>query len=152
SNVSLDASGNLVLQAKNTGPSSPSLTLFDQTGNKGSLPWFTHAMAVTTAGKNGDTVSSAIQVFDSQGTPHNLSLTFTKTGNNVWSVSASIPPAEGTMTTSTITGITFNADGSFQQVVGNPTPQFVMQINGLAVPQVIKLAMATPNKFDGLTQ
>ncbi len=59
-----------------------------------------------TAAVAGATVPAAIQIFDSKGTGHTLTLTFTKTAANPnanppipesWSIAASIPASEGTI-------------------------------------------------------
>jgi flagellar hook protein FlgE len=152
STASLDANGNLVLKADNTGPASTlSLVLSDAAGNTGSTQWSNHSQVATTIGKNGDTVTSAIQVFDTQGTGHTLSLTFQKTGNNTWTLSGTIPSSDGTMINGQITGITFNDDGSFRQVTG-PTTAFTFQITGLSTPQTVTMNFGQPNGFTGLTQ
>lgn len=149
STASLDASGNLVVTANTTGPSSLNVTIADVAGNVGTMPWNTHGLAVTTLGKNGDTVNSAIQVFDTQGTPHNLSLTFQKVAPNNWNMTGTIPAADGTVVTGAVTGILFNNDGSFRQVTGNSSMTF--QFTGLTGPQTINFNYGTANGFNGLT-
>lgn len=152
STASLDTNGNLVLKANNTGPASGlSLTLSDAAGNTGMTQWNNHTLQTTTVGKNGDTVTSAIQIFDSQGTGHTLSLTFQKVASNTWNLSGSIPSSDGTMITSQITGITFNDDGSFRQVTG-PTTAFKFQVNGLSTLQTVAFNFGPPNGFTGLIQ
>jgi flagellar hook protein FlgE len=109
---------------------------------------------VTTPGKDGDTVTTGIQVFDVQGTSHSVNLVFQKQSNNVWNLTASIPASEGTLTDNLVTGITFNDDGSFRQVtgIGAGNPTLTMQINGLANPQTIGFNFGSLNGFNGLTQ
>jgi len=155
STASLDASGNLVVKANATGPASAlSVSLTDASGNTGATNWFNHTFATTAVGTNGDTYNTAIQVYDLQGTAHTLTLTFQKTANNTWSLSGSIPAADGTLTQNVITGITFNQNGSFQQVAGAgpANEQMVMQINGMTSPQTINFNLGTPGGFAGLTQ
>jgi flagellar hook protein FlgE len=152
STATLDPSGNLILKANSTGPAPLTLALSDKTGDTGSFPWTNHGFGVTVNGKNGDTVNSAIQVFDSQGTAHTLTLVFTKQTTNVWNMTASIPAGDGTMIASAINGITFNDDGSFRQITGGGQPAVSFQITGLTAPQMVNLGFGTPGKFDGLTQ
>jgi flagellar hook protein FlgE len=148
--ASIDNNGNLVVQANATGPSSLSVAISDVAGNTGQTKWANHALSPTTTGTNGDTVQTGIQVYDTQGTSHNLSLTFQKQGNNTWNMTAALPASDGVLTSNTITGITFNADGSFRSVAG--TSALVAQFTGLAAPQTINLSLGTPGGFSGLTQ
>lgn len=150
STASLDSSGNLVIQSSTPGPSQLSITLSDSATNKGASNWSGHAFQVTATGSGGTPVNAAIQVYDTQGTAHTLSLTFLKQANGTWNMTASIPPADGTMINNTITGITFNPNGSFGQVSGSNTISFT--INGLSAPQTVALNFGSPNGFNGLTQ
>ncbi|HZT83566.1 MAG TPA: flagellar hook-basal body complex protein [Gemmataceae bacterium] len=152
--ASLDASGNLVMQANATGPAAFTLQISDAAGNVGSTNWSNHSLLVTTAGKNGDTATTAIQVYDAQGTAHNVTFTFQKVANNVWNLSGSILPSEGTVVDGSVQGITFNDNGSFQGVTGSGTGDAFMtfHFNGLSQPQTIGFSFGTPQAFDGLTQ
>src|SRR5262249_53870841 len=84
STATLNAAGNIALTDNATGPSKTSLAITDQAGNTGGTNWGNSALQLTTAGKNGDTVTTGILVYDTQGTSHNLNLVFTKQGNNTW--------------------------------------------------------------------
>lgn len=152
-NASLDAAGNLVLQSNTTGPTSLNLTISDATP-PGTTTWGNHSMAVTTVGKDGDKVPTAMQIFDTQGTAHTLTLTFQKVGNNLWNLTATIPTKDGTMVDGLVQGITFNEDGSFQTVSGTGVGdgRITVQIAGMAVPQTIDLFLGSVNGTDGLTQ
>jgi flagellar hook protein FlgE len=145
--------GNIVLTAANTGPNPQlGLAISDTSGNSGVGGWANHSMTTTTVGKVADTLNTSIQVFDTQGTPHTLSLTFTKQSTaNTWNLTASIPASDGTMIANQVTGITFNTDGSFSQITG-PSPTISFQINGLSAPQTIGFNMGTSHSFAGLTQ
>jgi flagellar hook protein FlgE len=111
-------------------------------------------MLLTVDGKDGDTVKTAIQVFDTQGTPHNLLLTFQKLGNNLWDLTAAIDAAEGAVLDGKVGTILFNDDGSFRQAggAGVGDADIAFQINGLSSPQTILFAFGATNGFDGLTQ
>jgi flagellar hook protein FlgE len=81
-------------------------------------------------------VTAPIQVYDSQGTQHDLTATFTKTANNTWSYSITLPAADttagGTTPVSVATGtLDFDANGNLT------TPTFTsgavpVAISGLA--------------------
>jgi flagellar hook protein FlgE len=152
--ATLDASGNFVVTANNTGPANLSLSLADLGTNVGSTSFNIHNPSLTVDGKDGDTVDAAIQVFDAQGTPHNLSLTFQKLGNNQWDVTGSIDPSEGTMVDGKVDSILFNDDGSFRQAggVGVGDSDMQIQFNSLAGLQTLSFSLGSVNGFDGVTQ
>ncbi len=130
------------------------MILTDAPGNVGSNNWSDHAQTATVTGKDGDEVNTGIQVFDSAGTAHNLSLTFQKQSDGSWNLTAALAPSDGTVVNGTVTGIQFNDNGSFRQLNGvNPgNGTLTLQFNGQSSPQTIDLAMGTPNGFQGLTQ
>jgi len=76
---------------------------------------------------NADPTSSewitSVQVYDSLGNPHNLTITFTKTAENEWGWEATLDGG----TTSDGTGtITFNTDGSIDTNTVPGTPNFAI--------------------------
>jgi flagellar hook protein FlgE len=147
------ADGTLQLQADNVGPANLSFALTDGATNTGFTNHTNHSLVLTDDGKFGDTVTTGIQIYDSQGSPHNVTFLFQKQGNNVWDMTASIDPSEGVVMDGSATGLTFNDDGSFRQVTGTGIGDgdLVMQFNSLSTPQTIALNFTT-NGFDGLTQ
>ncbi len=147
--ASIDSAGNLVVTSSTTGPSSLSVTISDAAGNTGKTNWANHSLGVSTTGSAGASVQSAIQVYDTQGNAHNINLTFQKQTNGTWNLTAQMNPSDGTLTNNTITGITFNADGSFRQAGGS---SITAQFAGLTAPQTIAFNFGTAGGFDGLTQ
>lgn len=150
--ASLDSRGNLVVKAINTGPTKLSVSIVDASTNTGGMSWGNHTFSTTTVGQNGDMAQTGIQVYDLQGTPHNVSLLFQKQADNTWDLTAST--ADGTMSDNLVSGITFNSDGSFRQVSGTGIgDQFIsVQWVGMPVPQKIKISLGSANGFDGVTQ
>jgi flagellar hook protein FlgE len=83
----------------------------------------TNLDATATVGGANGTYSTPITIYDSLGTPHTLTFSFTNTAANTWSYSLSIPPADlnpiagvpqtGVLATGTLT---FNGNG----VLTNP--------------------------------
>ena len=69
----------------------------------------------------GDTYTTSVTVYDSQGTTHSLSVTYTKTGTNTWDYSASLPASDYTSGTSTaVTGsLSFDANGNLTTVTNS---------------------------------
>lgn len=104
----------------------------------------------------GTKVPTAIQVFDSQGKGHVLSLTFEKKATNTWGLTGTIPAADGTLTDSVIGDITFDDDGAPLSYNGNTTmtAQFtgIVDGSGNPVPQTITFNLGTLGEFGGLTQ
>jgi len=82
------------------------------------------------------TFSSPIQVFDSEGTSHTLTATFTNTGINTWSYSLTIPSTDlsaGGATPATVASgnLTFDSSGNLITPAANTDPQPV-SVKGLA--------------------
>jgi flagellar hook protein FlgE len=144
--VSLDADGTLRLTAREQGEANLRLVFNDDPANTGFTSFSSLPMVVTTPGSSGDTVRTAIDIFDTQGRKHNVSFLFRKIGANEWDVTVTIPPGEGT--------IVFNEDGSFNRVagVGIGDPNFEILFDGLTATQTVVVEMGTSGKFDGLTQ
>src|SRR3954466_1059593 len=88
----------------------------------------------------GATVQASVQIYDSLGTPHTVSINYTKTGAGAWSYDMTVPGAEATGGTagtpfSIGTGtMTFNPDGS------------LLNVNGAAAADV---TITTPTWADG---
>jgi flagellar hook protein FlgE len=103
---------------------------------------------LTASAAVNDTYTTAIQTFDSQGTQRSLTLTFTKTAPNTWSLNASV--SGGTVTGVPITGITFNANGT----LAGPASATI----NLAFPpdlptaQPVNINFGTVGQADGLSQ
>lgn len=96
----------------------------------------------------GDGVTTAIQVFDTQGSEHALTMTFTKTAPNTFSLNATV--AGGTVTGAPVAGITFNADGT---LAGPATATLTVTFPpGLPAGQTIIIDLGTAGSAAGLSQ
>lgn len=87
-------------------------------------------------GQPSGTVTAPIQVYDSQGVVHDLTATYTKTGNNTWTYDVTIPAADvgaaGPAPVSVANGtMTFDANGNLTSPTFASGPQAV-NISGLA--------------------
>jgi flagellar hook protein FlgE len=162
----VDAGGFLVdpntgLRVQRTGTvgdSVPGVPGFQVTGNNDiRVPFGAGAQGIPTATAQlqgnlnsslavGGTATAGIQVFDSQSTPRSLTLTFTKTGVNTFSVAAQI---SGGTATVPATPITFDTNG----LLASPATLDVSisGING-AGNQTVTLNLGTPGQATGLTQ
>lgn len=94
----------------------------------------------------GGTVSSGIQVFDTQSGPQTLNLLFTKTGVNTYQLSGSIAGATVTIPP---TAITFDGNG----LLVSPAT-LTANITGIAGanPQTVTINLGTPGQATGLSQ
>lgn len=74
---------------------------------------FSFDMNLNAAAATGDTFQASIEVFDSLGASHVITVTFTKTATaNEWNYSISVPAADTTAPTPPVTGtLTFNSQG-----------------------------------------
>ncbi len=145
--ATLDATGQLTLAANVPGDASMSFRLTDQSG-KINLPSFD----LSQNGTGPDTHSTTIDVYDSLGNSHPVTMTFTRDAANtaMWDLNASIDASDGTMVAATITGIQFNTDGSLG-VPGSGSTSLVFDFSNNAAPgQVVNLNMGTQNSYNGL--
>ncbi len=75
------------------------------------------------------TSTTNVQIFDSLGVSHDVTLTWTKTGTNAWTLTANAPDATPAAGTETTTGgpaysvdVVFNSDGTPASFDGGSTP------------------------------
>jgi len=82
----------------------------------------------------GASFSAPVQVYDSQGSTHTLTINFTKTGDNAWSYKVTIPAGDLSTggSTSLATGtMTFDSSGNLKTPAAAADPQSI-KITGLA--------------------
>lgn len=150
--ATLDSAGHIVLTANSSGEADASLNLSTAVGIPSGTQTTFPSFIQTVAGKTGDTTSSVIQVFDSQGTAHNLTFNFTKVSANDWNVTASIPAADGTITgfglDNTVSGISFNANGSLAEIGGTKTGAVLVTHDPMTVAGVAATLATTLQSLD----
>jgi len=158
-----DGTGNFVMDAT-------SKALFDGTNNKVTIPGenlnFVFDSTSTTQNANASTLSMAadngrlpnvksgsINVFDSLGNSHLVTVKFAKVGDNQWSWTSSVPgtdTADGKIAELKGT-IVFNSDGSLSAGNVSPSdPQLEFTPKGGGDP--VKIALNFGDHFNGLTQ
>jgi flagellar hook protein FlgE len=96
----------------------------------------------------GTTFPAAVTVYDSQGDPHTVTVTYTKTATNTWSYSAALPAADFTGGISTpVTGsLIFGANGNLATV----TPQAgTVTTVGTATTDISSIPLSFANLADG---
>ncbi|HHT9108034.1 MAG TPA: flagellar hook-basal body complex protein [Candidatus Wunengus sp. YC63] len=140
--ASIDSSGKIVVKSNTGGKDNLSVTLTDGGSNTGKTTWSNHDFA-------GATYTTSVDVYDSQGTRHTVTMRFVKVGDNKWDLTASMDSSNGTISTSKISGIAFNSDGSFSTSGSN---QLAFKFNGISSTQSVAFNLGTSGKSDGLTQ
>ncbi len=89
------------------------------------LPKPTSAVSFTENLDSTATVGTAVPasqtIYDSLGTAHEATVTFTKTGSNTWSYAFSLPSGESTGSANASGTLTFNSDGTLASPSANVT-------------------------------
>ncbi len=85
----------------------------------------------------GDTFNSPLSVYDSLGAAHDLTITYTKTGNNTWNYNANVPSTDiqgGTGTTTSVGSgtLTFDSTGTLVSPTGSVSLSIGPLSNGAA--------------------
>ena len=151
--ATLDTNGNILLTATNPGAASTSLFIGDAAGNTGSNSF--PSFQIAQAGSGPDTAVTSIEVLDSLGRSHPVTLTFTRnpitnpSATSDWDLVATMDPTEGTLLSSTISSIRFNGNGSFN-VIGGGTNTLIFDFNGIGTTQNVALNLGTSGQFDGI--
>ncbi len=147
--ASLTTDGNVRLVATDKEPANLSLFLGDAAGNTGSASYPT--FRVVQEGTGPDSAVTSIDVIDSLGRPHPVTLTFTRdlVDTAVWNLGATMDSTEGVITSGTVSQIRFNADGSFN-VIGGGSNAMTFQFAGLSATQSVSVNLGTSGAFDGV--
>ena len=145
------ADGKLLLSAAVDGESSFTVGLANGTAN--GVDWSQHSFFVQTDGADGGQRKTSIITYDSRGKAHILTCTFTRRNDQEWDMAAELSDDDGTLTKSTINGIRFNPDGSFNSVSGGGADamQIVIDYGAAVELQTIDLHLGTAQSFDGLS-
>jgi flagellar hook protein FlgE len=101
-----------------------------------------------------DVRDTNVEVYDSQGVGHVLSVAFARTKTpNTWDAVLSSMTGDGYMDDRRVKGITFGSDGSYGGITGTDEPVFRLRF-GFSVTSVqdVQLKLGNPGQFDGLSQ
>ena len=137
--ASLTPDGRITLLSNTEGGSNLELRLSDAPGNTGQIPFADHKFDVTTPGENAGTAETVVTIFDSQGGAHEVKIVFEKQTDDIWEMTASIDPSEGTVVDDTISNILFSDDGS---LINTGDATITLQINGIAQLQPITFSFS----------
>ena len=149
STVTLNTSGQIVVEANTAGEAGLLLSISDDSSSTGSADWAIHGLDVTTEGTGPDEVLTSMEVFDPSGTPHTINFNYQRQADGSWNVISSTP--DGQILSPAITGLRFGENGSPTGPAGIDTDVLV-QFTGLATPQPVTLDFGADGGFDGLTQ
>ena len=158
-NFKLDSQGNLLTQsgAEVLGINGPI-----QVPTNNLAPTETTAMTLDlnldASSTTGTTFSQPIQVVDSLGASHMLTVTFTKTGTGAWSMTGSCDATGSTVTVSGTTSLAFDATGKLTTTPSAATPPVNATIaisglpNGASAMSIGWDFFADDNKTPRITQ
>lgn len=149
--VSVNAAGQLTVEAQTAGESDLLLAITDNQGQAGRTNWNGYATSVTTEGTGPDTVVTSTEVFDNAGTAHTMTLTYERQEDLTWSVTPEILSGAGTVLSGTITGLQFDENGA-PQGLGAVDKNVSVDFLGSSGPQTIQLDFGGDGTLDGLTQ
>lgn len=136
---SISSGGYITLTANQPGAASLSLNLRSQPTDATPASGLTqfNSFVLTVDGSDGGVATTAIEVFDDQFAPHNITFSFRKIAANQWNLIANLDPTAGTIAgfgeDNTVAGLTFNENGSFLGVGGSNTAQVIVSQNPLTV-------------------
>jgi len=147
--ASLTAEGHIRFVAANKEPADMSLFIGDPSGNTGGNDW--PDFTVVQEGAGPDTAVTSIDIIDSQGLAHTVTMTFTRSAadSSVWDMAANMDPGEGSVVQGSIGQIRFNNNGSFN-VIGGGSNTLQFDFNGISTTQSVAINLGTAGQFDGI--
>ena len=139
--ASFNSSGVINLVSDTVGESELLLTINDSKSQ-----WDSFSVGVEGAGP--DVVTTSVEVFEQNGTPHVLTFDYERQEDSTWNLNISSGDPSHTFTGNTITGIDFGNDGRLS-FLGSATSFGVDFGNG---SQNINFDLGSQGQLDGLTQ
>lgn len=147
--ASLTVGGNIQLSAIEKEEAEMSLFIGDVSSNTGAASW--PSFEVSQEGTGADTAITSIDVIDSQGRTHPVTMTFTRSNNDprIWDLEATVEGDEGAITQNSIGQIRFNDNGSFN-VIGGGSNTLTFSWSGISAAQNVAIDLGTSGQFDGI--
>lgn len=149
--VSLNASGQIMVEAQTSGEADLLLAFTDEVGQTGKMDWTTYAASETTEGTGPDTVITSTEVYDPAGGSHTLTMTFERQDDGTWNGIPSVDPDAGVVLSGPITGLQFDDEGAPIGLAA-VSKSVSVRFNGQSGSQTINLDLGTDGEFSGLTQ
>ncbi len=146
--ASLATDGTLQLEADEQGEARLSIFISDD-ATKPNTTW--NSFKTTRDGTGPDEVTTSIDVYDSLGRSHPVTMILTRDTSDpkVWNLKAELDTADGTLVDGEVRGIRFNDDGSFN-IVTDANSNLEFTFSGLAASQTVALEFGQPSTFEGL--
>jgi len=136
--VSVNAAGQITVEAQTAGEADLLLSISDNTGQAGNTNWATYAASITTDGTGPDTVVTSTEVYDAAGTAHTLTLTYERQEDLTWTVTPQIQDDSGSVLSGPITGLQFDETGA-PTGLGAVANAITVQFTGNSSSQTITL-------------
>lgn len=153
--ASLSADGKINIQADVAGGSQLEIDFSVQAGSTGvaDLQDAPFALVALVNGAEAEVFPSSLEVHDAQGTPHAIGVELSKLEDGSWELHASIDSDVGTLTDNIISGITFNADGSFDSVTGAGINGSALEIQFVGVDELqrVEVDFGEAGSLSGIT-
>lgn len=153
-----DADGNILSSNTSDLTSLSAINLDSISGTAKATSTVTMAANLPADATTGQSFDTSMEVIDSLGVSHTVGQTWTKTGDNTWSLSLSDPTLtkDGTTTSGTISPsmvtVTFNSDGSLATTDPSPVAISITGLSTGAADSAITLDLGDTGGTDGLTQ
>ncbi|KSB88412.1 flagellar hook-basal body protein [Caulobacter vibrioides] len=153
-----DADGNILSSNTSDLTSLSAINLDSISGTAKATSTVTMAANLPADATTGQTFTTSMEVIDSLGVSHTVGQSWTKTGDNTWSLTLSDPvltkdgaTTSGTISPSTVT-VTFNSDGSLATTDPSPVAIGITGLSTGAADSAITLDLGDAGGTDGLTQ
>lgn len=140
--VTIDDNGKLKVKSNTSGQDELTLTLQDGGSNTGETVWTDHKLG-------GAVHTTSTDFFDANGSRHTVTFRFTKEGDNVWDMTASMDKGDGTISGNPISGIRFNENGTFST---SDTGVLDFTFSGKTEATTIVFTLSASEQSGGLTQ
>ena len=140
--ASIDTNGKLKLKSNTSGQDELTLILQDGGSNTGKTVWTDHQLG-------GAVHTTSTDFFDANGSRHTVTFRFTKEGDNVWDMTASMDKGDGTISGNPISGIRFNENGTFST---SDTGVLDFTFSGKSEATTIVFTLSASENSGGLTQ
>ncbi len=147
--AAISTDGTLTLTANDEGEAK--LSLFVSDAGSTAKTSYT-SFKVTREGTGPDTVTTSIDVYDSLGRGHPVTMTLTRdeTDHTIWHLKSTMDSSEGTLVDDAVREIRFNSDGSFN-VVTDTNQSLEFSFSDISSTQTVTLDFGTSSSFDGLS-
>ncbi|MBI1682173.1 flagellar hook protein FlgE [Caulobacter hibisci] len=153
-----DSDGNILTSNTSDLTSLSAINLDSISGTAKATSTVTMAANLPADTVTGDSYDTSMEIIDSLGVSHTVGQTWTKTGDNTWTLSLSDPTltsdssvTSGTISPSTV-NVTFNSDGSLASTDPSPVDLSITGLTTGAADSAITLDLGDTGGTDGLTQ